>query len=160
MYTNEQSREEMKKEFHDWKVKVGRLLAELDELWMCVEDDDPEISKLQDKIFNIVNEHKPPLSVNSVSVIVKKVVPKLKDSDLAGSYNWEFKVYAEMGANKVRSEYDRIVSEFESIPSPIDNAVNDTIAFSSLYEDKYNGQALRDVTIVEFNDLEAEFNKY
>lgn len=158
MYTNEQLREHEKQKFHDWKVTVGRLLAELDEAWMCVEDSERELARLKDKIFDIVNEHKPPLTVNSIPVIVKKVVPKLKDKEVAGSYNWEFKLSAETAIGAVRSVYDKIVVEFESIPSPIDNPVNDTMVFSSLYEEKFSGQTLKDMTIVEFNDLDATYN--
>lgn len=151
-------REKAQELFNDWKRIVGRKLAELDELWMCVEDAESELAVLRSKIIFIVNENKLPLKVNSILVKVHKVAPKLKDENMSGTYNWEFTLKALSGED--RRINDPIDVEFESIPSPIDNAVNDTYVVSSVYEDKFGGQLLRNITVVEFDELEAEFNLF
>lgn len=156
--TREEVNEKKKQLFHDWKKTVGRLLCELDEAWQCIEDAEAEVRALHDKIVFIANEHKLPLHVNSILVKVKKTVPKVHDADLAGTYNWEFILSAL--SNGDRAPSDNIGVKFESIPSPFDNAVNDTVTMSSVYENKFGGQALRDITSVEFDELEAEYNLF
>lgn len=154
----EELRDKARELFNDWKKVVGRKLCELDELWMCVEDAEAEVANLRTKILAIVNENKLPLMVNSILVKVHKVAPKLKDDSMSGTYNWEFTLTA------LPTEYRRLVDPvdvtFESIPSPIDNAVNDTYVVSSVYENKFDGQLLRNITVVEFDELEAEFNLF
>lgn len=156
--TKEEIKEKQRKDFHDWKQTIGRLLCELDEAWQCIEDATTEVRALHDKIVTIANEHKLPLHVNSLLVKVRKVSPKLHNPDMAGTYNWEFTLKAL--SNGDRGLSDRIGVEFETIPSPFDNAVNDTVTMSIVYEDKFGGQALRDFTTVEFDELEAEYNLF
>lgn len=158
MLEKEQVKEEAKRQIHDWKVTIGRLLLELDEAWQCVEDAESEVIALHNKIVLIANEHKLPMGLNSILVKVHKTVPKIHDTNLSGTYNWEFTLKALSG--EVRRPSDTVEVELESIPSPIDNAVNDTLMLSNIYENKFGGQQIRDITTIEFDDLEADYNLF
>lgn len=158
MLTAEEVKKQSKKLFRDWKLNVGRKLCELDEAWVCIEDNESDIAELNKKITDIVNEHKLPLSINSIAVSIKRIVPKLTDNEMAGTYNWDIRLSARYVGD--RKPDDIIDVEFESIPSPIDNPVNDTIVASAVFEDKFGGQTLNDLTTVEFNEVDAEYNLF